>query len=431
VKGRVLKSKKKSARKVLSSVANGALRLVNNPKIRAASKLSHQVLNTIYRVKDGKPLSVVAAGLSLLHSVAESFELPKMDGIDAYVSQHKLETCDGLLSKLIYTSGANLPRKNVVETENMTLIEFQTSETDRFYVQKQKNVSSVSLGGDGRAASIESEFFVNHGFDFENLFEILWREFKTGIYLKRNRHTYEFGVESLPDRPTVFFGEHDPVAFYDRLRRFLDAGISRSFLFNGPRGGGKSSFAMKIAREHFTRIIRLEPTLVNSLESGDLQLFLEQLKPEVLLFDDIDRVYGGVNGLLNTLEDIKELFPNMVIFATSNDAETKIDEAILRPGRFDEILEFGPPNEYYRRQIVQHYLERYKVRLDQNTIECIIRETDGLTPAFLKEIVIRSKVLRSDEVVKMLEKLNFYVREKEEEIDGDKEEKDRDENEAI
>jgi len=84
----------------------------------------------------------------------------------------------------------------------------------------------------------------------------------------------------------------------------------------------------------------------------------------------------------------------VITIATTNYAE-HLDAALAdRPGRFDVRLSFGLPNPELREHIINKYLTDLGVNLKLNGI---INKTEGLSGAYLKEIVMTAYMIRTEE----------------------------------
>lgn len=177
-------------------------------------------------------------------------------------------------------------------------------------------------------------------------------------------------------------------------------------LLVGPTGGGKSTLAHRTIRHLYPvgRIIYLPPTALR-LPSGAklLQRILEELKPVALVFDDLPvNTHYEMNSedvaqderLLNNLHS---LYGKVLVFSTcmvdgiyplSQIRARAIGSLYyggLRPGRVDIIEAVLPPAEKERAAILRHYgLTPTKEQL---------RATSDMTPAYLKELAIRAKVM--------------------------------------
>lgn len=242
---------------------------INKPMIRGISKLSANLLNTMYLMKDSHPISVIAGGASLVNSLAESFDLPKISPLDSYIRAQNLVPSIGTLSKLVYMSDyfRDCEKNFVFSSEDENLIELVINEKNKLYIVEYEN-QHVSLGSE-RGQKISDEFFFTKDFDFELLFDKIWAYYKNGIFLKRHKHNFSIELRALPEKTPIYIGEHDPVEFHYKLKRSIDANISRSYLFNGPPGTGKAQpMTAKIAT----------PTGWKTM--GDLNLHDEILAPD-------------------------------------------------------------------------------------------------------------------------------------------------------
>jgi len=83
----------------------------------------------------------------------------------------------------------------------------------------------------------------------------------------------------------------------------------------------------------------------------------------------------------------------VVTIATTNVTET-IDPALLRPGRFDSVIEIGAPGPAARQQILRRYLRA----LGDFDLARVVAVTDGATGADMREIVRRAVLERGPDV---------------------------------
>lgn len=94
--------------------------------------------------------------------------------------------------------------------------------------------------------------------------------------------------------------------------------------------------------------------------------------------------------ILFLLENLKAKFPKIVIFATVN-YFSKLDKAITRPGRFDEIKWFDQPGIAIRKSIAESYLLINGLQQNPELAQEIAEKTEGLSPVYIKELCIRLK----------------------------------------
>jgi len=158
---------------------------------------------------------------------------------------------------------------------------------------------------------------------------------------------------------------------------FTEAGIRppKGILLTGPPGCGKTLLAKAIANESGVNFISVKgPALlskyVGESERGVRDMFrkAKQAAPCIIFFDEIDalvpaRDSGGSDGhvaervlsqFLAELDGVEELKGVLMLGATNR--PDMLDPAILRPGRFDEIVEIPLPDVHSRCEIFKVHL---------------------------------------------------------------------------
>jgi MoxR-like ATPase len=358
--------------------------------VRNLSKFSYHVLETMHLMKERDPLTITAAGLSVANALAESFNLPQLSPMESYLSSLDVEHGFGHLPILIFTSElfSSIDKDTVFSSENEELVELKLTKDSSLYIVQYKN--STDSYRQNRRDDVGMDFFYTKGFNFDMLFDRLWSLYPYGIYLKRNKQTHTLEIRSLPAAKPEYVGRYDLEKFCARLRKSQMEGISRSFLFHGPPGVGKTTSVLQIAYRHFNRIIKIDPAIARTLETGELEYFINQLRPQILVFEDFDRAYSSVDVALFMLENIKQAHPEVIIFGTVNSL-AKLDPALLRPGRFDKMMYFGYPQEHEYATIVNMYFTQYNPKVDQEIRDRIASQAVGLSPAYLKELAIESR----------------------------------------
>ena len=158
---------------------------------------------------------------------------------------------------------------------------------------------------------------------------------------------------------------------------FAQAGIRppKGILLVGPPGCGKTLLAKAIATESRVNFIAVKgPALlskyVGDSEKGVRDVFrkAKQAAPCIIFFDELESLVPArgagssdshvservLSQFLAEMDGIEELKGVLVLGATNR--VDLIDAALLRPGRFDEIVEIAEPDEDSRRQIFEVHL---------------------------------------------------------------------------
>ena len=136
----------------------------------------------------------------------------------------------------------------------------------------------------------------------------------------------------------------------ERVSKFSDADRPWSVLTVGPPGTGKSTLIRQIASTLDKRTLRIPVYDIMSSDPDAIVKFVEVFKPEVLILDDLDRVLNPIN-LLDGLERYRR--HTGIVLASMNTTKT-CNPALLRPGRFDEIV----PVEYCDPGVVQQFVPK-------------------------------------------------------------------------
>ena len=189
--------------------------------------------------------------------------------------------------------------------------------------------------------------------------------------------------------------------------------VPKGALLVGPPGTGKTFVARAVAGEFQANLVgdkQIAFISVIATELGSPEM-IEALFDEaaeydasIIFIDEIDAIGG--NRFLNKQDQplliqlMKELDgfdarKNIFVMAATNAPES-LDEALKRPGRFDQIIEISYPDEEGRKAIIEGYLgklEWFKEEKTENTENkektagTIAKITKGFTPAELKNLI--------------------------------------------
>ena len=198
-----------------------------------------------------------------------------------------------------------------------------------------------------------------------------------------------------------------PLRNPDGFRR-LGVRASRGFLLFGPPGTGKTLLAKAAAHEAEANFIAAKSSDLLSKWYGESErqisrLFARarQVAPTVIFLDEIDGLApqrGGaigepgtteriVNTLLTEMDGLEGLDGVVVIGATNR--PTLLDPALLRPGRFDELIYVPVPDHRGRLHILRVHTARVPLAEDVR-LEGLADRTHGYTGADLEALVRRA-----------------------------------------
>ncbi len=198
-----------------------------------------------------------------------------------------------------------------------------------------------------------------------------------------------------------------PLRNPDAFRR-LGIRPAKGFLLYGPPGTGKTLLAKAVAREAEANFIATKSSDLLSKWYGESEqqiarLFARarQVAPCVIFFDELDSLVpargGGlgepqvtervVNTILAEMDGLEELNSVVVIGATNR--PNLIDPALMRPGRFDELVYVGVPDQAGRRHILSIQTQRMPLDPDVD-LDRVAERTERFTGADLEDVVRRA-----------------------------------------
>ncbi len=197
-----------------------------------------------------------------------------------------------------------------------------------------------------------------------------------------------FGTNGLTVDPLAKTSDLSTAQFSElqgRVRAFLLNGQSRSLLFSGPPGTGKSTGVRQLSRGLGLRTLRVEIKMLAESDrrmqslTASLDTLVRALAPEALILDDIDRVQEE-DKLLHFLELTKRTC--RVVLASANNVGD-MTPATLRPGRFDEIIEVNKADKNVVRALL-------------GDDEILFEKIGHLPMAYIAEFVNRRAALGRD-----------------------------------
>ena len=192
---------------------------------------------------------------------------------------------------------------------------------------------------------------------------------------------------------------------------FAEIGIEppRGVLLYGLPGTGKTMLAKAVAHESKATFIHMSGSeLVHKFIGEGAQLVRDifqmarEKAPSILFIDEIDavgsiRTHDGTTGSAEVNRTMMQLLAEMDGFRTRGDikiiAATNridiLDPALLRPGRFDRIIEIPMPTLEGRHKILEIHARKMKKAESIDLLE-IAKQTEDASGADLKSIVVEA-----------------------------------------
>ena len=192
---------------------------------------------------------------------------------------------------------------------------------------------------------------------------------------------------------------------------YVDVEAPKGVLLHGPPGTGKTLIAKALAKMTESNFISIKgPELlskwVGESEKGVREIFRKarQAAPCIIFLDEVDalvprRGSGSsdshvteniVSQILTEIDGLEELH-NVLIIGATNRLDI-VDEALLRPGRFDRIIEIGNPDSKARKHIFEIHTK--KKPLENNVdIKKLVEITNGFSGAEIAAITNRAALV--------------------------------------
>ncbi len=206
-----------------------------------------------------------------------------------------------------------------------------------------------------------------------------------------------------------------PLKYYDS---FDKAGIPpiKGILLYGPPGTGKTMLAKAIANECEANFISIKGPEIFSKWLGESEkairnIFMKarQTSPCIVFFDEIDAVapkrlldtnqttYRVVNQLLTEIDGLTG--SKGVVFLAATNKLHNLDNALLRPGRIDLLLNIGLPEETERLDILKRLSKKMLIEKEDD-LKYVAKESKDFSGADLNG-VLREAALISLEASEM------------------------------
>lgn len=183
---------------------------------------------------------------------------------------------------------------------------------------------------------------------------------------------------------------------------------AKGFLLYGPPGTGKTLLAKAVAKEAEANFISMKSSDLLSKWYGESEQQIARMfararsvAPCVIFIDEIDSLVPArgtgqgepqvtgrvVNTILAEMDGLEELQSVVVIGATNR--PTLVDPALLRPGRFDELVYVGTPDKEGRKHILEIHARDMPLASDVD-LGAIADKTERFTGADLEDVVRRA-----------------------------------------
>ncbi len=197
---------------------------------------------------------------------------------------------------------------------------------------------------------------------------------------------------------------------YKEAFDYVNVETPKGILLYGKPGTGKTLIAKAVAKMTESNFISIKgPELlskwVGESEKGIREIFRKarQVAPCIIFFDEIDALVprrgSGSSGshvsenvvsqILTEIDGLEELH-NVLIIGATNRLDI-VDEALLRPGRFDRIIEVPNPDVKGRQHIFKIHTKKKPLANDVNIVK-LVELTDSFSGAEIAAVTNRAAI---------------------------------------
>ena len=207
----------------------------------------------------------------------------------------------------------------------------------------------------------------------------------------------------IPDEAIIFdqhvrtILEHAIVDFHHRRDTLMQLGLpgKRGILFYGPPGTGKT-YTCKYLFQQLKPVTAIVATGNALAQIKAVCAVAKMFQPSLVILEDVDLVFSNreTNMYTTILGDFMDQLDGFgdndeVLFILTTNAIERVESAIKdRPGRISQCIYFGPPTPTLRRGYLETLLRPYDTAA--LNLEQVIAKTEGVSQAFLKELVYRA-----------------------------------------
>lgn len=312
--------------------------------------------------------------------------------------------------------------KNGYEIVHPEGMYFLRNRKEFVYIQRDESSFTLQIFTTLEYAELEDLFLEAFNQEYKNKY-VLIQGLSRKIQGSLNAPEFE-AIRHTLSKSVVPILENRLWNYKDFCTRYSRKGLSSTLglLLYAPPGYGKSfilrSFLNKLIQEKDFTVVQVYQRSISKLNLAQLLDSCKFLFPCVLFIEDIDLRFkdrsepnfgGSVAGdLLETFEGLYQV-ENVVLIATSNSVDV-IEKALLRPGRFDYLIEIEKPTKQAKELALSKLIEEVDIEIPAFLADELIDESDtfaelkGAFQHIVMNFLSTEKFPPADEVKRMTTK---------------------------
>lgn len=182
-------------------------------------------------------------------------------------------------------------------------------------------------------------------------------------------------------------------------------------LLHGPPGTGKTMLARAVSNEVDASFYAISGSEIFEKNYGESEDNLRSLfsdasedRPAIIFIDELEslipprdelsssnQVERRVVTQLKTLMDGFSSEEKLIVLGATNHI-SEIDDAFLRPGRFDRQIEIGVPDANERREIIEIHTRSMKMKFGEDYMDELVCRTTGYTGADIEGLCLQANM---------------------------------------
>jgi hypothetical protein len=368
-----------------------------NDIISKVTTIARESLEIYSSIKSKDPVSV---GLGLLSGYGAAYNAFSKDKVDAGVILRDLG-----VRALGYQTGQLVMSilKSIDVQPDVYWKSGEREDNSRSIKKYDVGLDASAYFIDDNTSYIDGPYVKNEAVFCRALAVLIERKIGRYLMLESSRsagESWERGLRISPIelRDDVYVSHIDETALVGSVKKFFGKGLNRAMIFYGPPGSGKTTAALRLTKALGGSLLVLNGWSLADKGAGSMFDAINIVNPSVILFDDLDRI-EGMEVLLSDLEKMNREcgLTNRLFIATVNNIK-RIPKALRRPGRFDQAVHFPPPDQGNRAKIIAVHARQFGVDLSEQDIGLLVDMTEGMTGAYLREVVRRVFVVGMESI---------------------------------